>query len=1488
SSYFNYTASDSISFFSNSFDTISDYIDNSFYTISANSFNITDATSIIFTFRARDMNSSDRWEIYDENGNLLINFYDPENSNPNCNEYSFAYEASSSQMSSWTSDGTLNFQVRPVGFSSSLYCIDGDYITASLGQSDKLTYWSSGSYYYLYFNNLPQLNESLTFDFNFISYNMIGTSSDYWQIYDEYNNLIQTVYGGYYYCNQRSFSYTASASQVSSWSADGQIRFRVRPYGFSWTSSCNNLDFMQVSIMYADSSYQDTTSNTYLEDNYQISNIGDYSLFIRADGSEGTICDIVDQGDTLFLEAPQGGFISSIDFASYGTPSGSCNDLSTTFCHIPSSVSIVESYCLGQTSCAIPAVNTMFGDPCTGINKKLAVKATYSYYNTSNLKNMPIYKIRPKAFEITKGNPIITSVFPNNGVIGEYYNININSFNSDLIDETIFNLDSIGFDTLNNIVLYDTLFSISEFRIILGSDTINGNSDSVVFQDDNIMLCGNIQIPIDAKLGLYKLQLFDYSSNAWLELHDAFEINMFSISNRIVPNYGNTGDSLELFITGSISDFTYLDSLSNSIAKTIYLRHCSKDSCEYINIPNTSLSNFFYNYQYSSYGFSSYLSISDSATLGLYDLVSDNDSIIIEDAFAIVNHQIYPIGCTDSSALNFDPLALIDDGLCSYFNPTAYQLSYFLPANSFIELPIYLFDIEIGQNTNSLSQVRLVRAQYHAIPDTIYCNSVSIDTTHRQNHMNITYQYGYSSEENSRSYTLNTNFIADSSAVGYNYLVQVFDQNNNSWHTVQSSVEFYENYFYPSIGNAGETINGQYTNVLNSNYWNPIYIWNSTFSYGSYISFNMSYFLVSKDSSTILPINSIDTISETFNFDIPIYASHGYYDLLIFADSLLYMNYSNSFYVFNNGCQDSLASNYNPYAAYDDGSCIYCNINSSFLISSPTDSSSCDGAALSTISSNYTIESLSWMGYGDTTSLSNSIYADSLCNGMYIFSAVDSAGCSLIDTLYIGTFFPYFGCTDPLASNYNSLANINDSSCCYLDIQVSYFSAGSTSSCLGWAYVNVTGLNSPFNFLWSNLSNNTYADSLCDGSHSVTVFDNVGCSSSFNFTISSTSSFGCMDSLACNYDSLTLYDDGTCDYSCFGCTDPLACNYDSSASVDDGSCFYLLGCTDPLASNYNPNACISDSSCIYSTSCSSPSITGLGVSNVIHDRATLTFDDMNSSSCRVDQLRIKYREVGTSAWSQKNMGSPTGYDPVTGICNSTSRTDKLLLGLNSNTTYEWQMRVWYCSTGNTPWVNGPNFTTLADCPNVGNLSVTTPTSTKATFTWDNSNGAYSFVRLQGRVDTLGSSFFNIGGVGVPYGTYTKNKNGLVPGTTYRAKSRTWCDPNGGAYKAPSWTSFIYFTMPGSVRLEQSTIINDLDIYPNPSRDVFNISFKTANKQDITLRIRNIVGEEIYKEELNQFDGTYTKEISLENYPKAVYFLEINTTEGTANKKLILQ
>jgi plastocyanin len=344
-----------------------------------------------------------------------------------------------------------------------------------------------------------------------------------------------------------------------------------------------------------------------------------------------------------------------------------------------------------------------------------------------------------------------------------------------------------------------------------------------------------------------------------------------------------------------------------------------------------------------------------------------------------------------------------------------------------------------------------------------------------------------------------------------------------------------------------------------------------------------------------------------------------------------------------------------------------------------------------------------------------------------------------------------------------------------------------------------------------------------------------------------------------------------------------------------GSCFW--GCTDPVAQNYNPLSTTDNGSCNY---CSGDPVTGLGVTNVVHDRVTLTFDNMNTYDtsgdqvCRVDQLRIRYREVGTSSWSQKNIASPTGYDATTGICNSTQKTDKPIRNLTLGTTYEWEVKLWYCDAGATPtaWVVGPNFTTLAECPNVGNFTAYGATATKATFDWDDSNGSYEFVRIKMRVDSIsnpqGSDFISVGGFGVTYGTFTKDKAGLVPGQTYRAQARTWCDPTGGAYRSATWTPLVFWTQPTSIRLEGGSAINNLAIYPNPSRDIFNISFTSDTKQNLSVRIFNVIGEELINENLEQFIGEYTKQINLSDNAKGIYFLEIEMDDGVINKKLILQ
>ena len=187
------------------------------------------------------------------------------------------------------------------------------------------------------------------------------------------------------------------------------------------------------------------------------------------------------------------------------------------------------------------------------------------------------------------------------------------------------------------------------------------------------------------------------------------------------------------------------------------------------------------------------------------------------------------------------------------------------------------------------------------------------------------------------------------------------------------------------------------------------------------------------------------------------------------------------------------------------------------------------------------------------------------------------------------------------------------------------------------------------------------------------------------------------------------------------------------------------------------------------------------------------------------------------------------------------------------------------------------------------LSVETFNSnhSKARFTWD-TTGAYIFARVALRVDTTNASWLTAGGFGVYYPTLSANKFGLVSGQSYRAQGRTFCDPSITAYRSPTWTSPVFWTQPGTIKLEGGASINNLDIYPNPSRDVFNISFSSDKTQDLCIRILSVVGAEVYNETKDQFIGEYTKQISLDDYGKGIYFLEINTATGLINKKLILQ
>ena len=80
------------------------------------------------------------------------------------------------------------------------------------------------------------------------------------------------------------------------------------------------------------------------------------------------------------LKCPNHKVISTVDFASFGNPTGVCGALTMGNCTSASSQKVVEQYCLGKSECSIPIEREVFDKgnqgPCPEILKTLAVQVT--------------------------------------------------------------------------------------------------------------------------------------------------------------------------------------------------------------------------------------------------------------------------------------------------------------------------------------------------------------------------------------------------------------------------------------------------------------------------------------------------------------------------------------------------------------------------------------------------------------------------------------------------------------------------------------------------------------------------------------------------------------------------------------------------------------------------------------------------------------------------------------------------------------------------------------------------------------------------------------------------------------------------------------------------------------------------------------------------------------------------------------------------------
>lgn len=322
------------------------------------------------------------------------------------------------------------------------------------------------------------------------------------------------------------------------------------------------------------------------------------------------------------------------------------------------------------------------------------------------------------------------------------------------------------------------------------------------------------------------------------------------------------------------------------------------------------------------------------------------------------------------------------------------------------------------------------------------------------------------------------------------------------------------------------------------------------------------------------------------------------------------------------GCTDANATNYNPLANTNDGSCVY-----GFVIPGCTDALALNYNSLANVDDG----SCDYCIYGCTNSVAANYNPLATC---------DDGSCILE------------GCTDPQALNYSSLATVPNYKCrwegCTDASALNYVGLAPTA---GLGLTPVTGqVYSWLNPLTGDGGEVYSLNTTCNYPVRKGCMDPLACNYDPNANIDDGSCYysGCTDTTADNYDITVLADcncntpsmpgyqtaanwNSCCTYTIYGCTDINALNYNPAATVDDGSCTYS-GCMTPGADNYDSSVVIDDGSCVWS-GCTDPlsgnySFAGSNVDGPNGIFTYLTGNAVDNGSCTYDDPRDPCYQIG--------------------------------------------------------------------------------------------------------------------------------------------------------------------------------------------------------------------------------------------------------------------
>jgi hypothetical protein len=489
--------------------------------------------------------------------------------------------------------------------------------------------------------------------------------------------------------------------------------------------------------------------------------------------------------------------------------------------------------------------------------------------------------------------------------------------------------------------------------------------------------------------------------------------------------------------------------------------------------------------------------------------------------------------------------------------------------------------------------------------------------------------------------------------------------------------------------------------------------------------------------------------------------------------------------------------------------------------------------------------------------------AGDLCTGNYSVTVTDANGCTYSETFFVEE-----------STGFTFAASSTPETCTGNDGVVFATSSGT----------NVT-------FAWSNGESGNVVDGLSAGTYIVTATDASGCTA---------------------VETVIVEEDCGCDFIAV----EITINNPSCANDCNGSALAESDITNGATyewSNGSTGSVITQlCSGIYTvTATDAEGCTGIS-SVVINDPNPIDLIMSGSNSdCGEEAGSVSVSIIG-------------GTTPFSYIWNNGS-TDGFQEGLNSGIYTVTVTDVNDCSEiGSITITGSPSISVIGQVTNVScggesdgaiNVNITGGTPPYI-YDWDNGattenlaeipTGTYVLFVTDAEGCATGTSFTVSGAPELMIdmqvtGNTGGNNGSILAGTTGGSAPYTWQWSNGengvfigdltnGTYTvlvtdANGCTAEATATVSTTTSTLDPNLVIDWSVYPNPNNGLFQLSMNLVEKEDVSIRVINILGQTIFAVEQNT--DNLNQIIDIQEFSKGTYFLEIRVKESRVIEKLML-